>query len=93
LKYLKYKIINPIKYRNRGIIYKPWVLSLSSRITLITTSALALLGTAVFYANEYQNTLAEHNEFGKLVTALFGATTPRTAGFNTLDMNQLHFST
>ncbi len=28
-----------------------------------------------------------------MVTALFGAATPRTAGFNTVDMNQLHFST
>lgn len=93
IKYLKYKIITPLKHRDRSIVYKPWVLSLSSRITLITTSALTVLGTLVFYANEYYNTLEEHNGFGKFVTAFFGATTPRTAGFNTLDMNQLHFST
>ncbi|MEH6659509.1 TrkH family potassium uptake protein [Leeuwenhoekiella marinoflava] len=93
IKYLKYKIINPLKHPDRSIVYKPWILSLSSRITLITTSALTLIGTFVFYANEYHNTLEEHSGFGKFVTAFFGATTPRTAGFNTLDMNQLHFST
>jgi len=93
IKYLKYKIINPLKHPDRSIVYKPWILSLSSRITLITTSALTIIGTLVFYAIEYHNTLKEHSGFGKIVTALFGATTPRTAGFNTLDMNQLHFST
>nr|WP_317128251.1 potassium transporter TrkG [Leeuwenhoekiella polynyae] len=93
IKYLKYKVITPLKNRDRSIVYKPWVLSLSSRITLITTSALTVLGTLVFYINEYHNTLEEHDGFGKFVTAFFGATTPRTAGFNTLDMNQLHFST
>jgi trk system potassium uptake protein TrkH len=42
---------------------------------------------------EYNNTLAEHNDFGKIVTALFGATTPRTAGFNTIDMTAMTFPT
>ena len=93
LRYLKYKIIKPLLDRDHEIVYKPWLLSLSSRITLITTSSLLLIGTVLVYINEYSNTLAEHNGFGKVVTALFGAATPRTAGFNTVDMNQLHFST
>ncbi|MBA80509.1 MULTISPECIES: TrkH family potassium uptake protein [unclassified Leeuwenhoekiella] len=93
LRYLKYKIIKPILNRNQKIDYKPWLLSLSSRITLITTSSLLVIGTLLVYINEYSNTLAEHDGLGKFVTALFGAATPRTAGFNTVDMNQLHFST
>ena len=93
LRYLKYKIIKPILDRDHEIVYKPWLLSLSSRITLITTSSLLVVGTVLVYINEYSNTLAEHTGFGKVVTALFGAATPRTAGFNTVDMNQLHFST
>ena len=93
LRYLKYKIIKPLIDPNHRTVYKPWLLSLTSRITLITTSSLMVIGTVLFYINEYSNTLAEHSGFGKIVTALFGATTPRTAGFNTLDMNQLHFST
>jgi trk system potassium uptake protein len=46
-----------------------------------------------FYVLEYYNTLAEHTGFGKVVTALFGATTPRTAGFNTIDTASMTFPT
>ena len=52
-----------------------------------------MVGTLLFYLNEYSNTLAEHGTYGKIVTALFGATTPRTAGFNTVDTSALNFST
>ncbi|MFI8377276.1 TrkH family potassium uptake protein [Leeuwenhoekiella sp. NPDC079379] len=94
IKYLKYKIISPLLLgRTKTTIYKPWVLSLNSRITLITTGSLMAIGTVIFFFNEYNNTLVEHRGLGKFFTAFFGATTPRTAGFNTLDMNQLHFST
>ena len=65
--------------------YRPWVLNLNSRITLITTFSLTLGALVIFYFTEYNNTLAEHNGFGKIVTALFGAATPRTAGFNSID--------
>ena len=51
------------------------------------------MGTLGFYILEYNNTLAEHNWFGKIVTAFFGAATPRTAGFNTVDMQALNVST
>lgn len=73
--------------------YQPWVLNLNSRITLVTTITLTVIGTILFYINEYHNTLEEHKGIGKVVTALFGATTPRTAGFNSIDMGALEFST
>lgn len=94
LKFGKYFILNKILFFTNGVRkYKPWVLNLNSRITLITTIALTFIGTILFYLGEYHNTLAEHSEFGKIVTALFGATTPRTAGFNTVNMVDLNFST
>lgn len=94
IKYLKYFFTQKILYFfGKSQTYKPWVLNLNSRITLITTTVLTLFGTVVFYFNEYHNTLAEHNGIGKFVTALFGAATPRTAGFNTVDMTALNFST
>lgn len=94
IKYLKYFIGRKLFYLSgKHRIHKPWVLTLNSRITLITTLSLTILGTALFYINEYNNTLAEHGAFGKWVTALFGAATPRTAGFNTVDMASLNFST
>lgn len=94
LKYTKYFILNKVLFFYRGIRnYKPWVLTLNSRITLITTLSLTIVGTILFFVSEYDNVLAEHSGFGKVVTALFGAATPRTAGFNTVDMASLNFST
>ncbi|MFH4964916.1 potassium transporter TrkG [Gaetbulibacter sp. M235] len=93
LNYLKYKISLLINFSKLKQTYKPWVLNLNSRITLITTLTLSLVGFIVFYILEYNNTLAEHSGFGKIVTALFGATTPRTAGFNTVEMTTLAFPT
>lgn len=91
LKYVKYKIITLFSSKRRK--YRPWVLNLNSRITIATTLSISLVAFAVFYILEYKNTLAEHNGFGKIVTALFGATTPRTAGFNTIDTAAMAFPT
>ncbi|WP_026837112.1 TrkH family potassium uptake protein [Gillisia sp. JM1] len=93
LKYLKYKISTLFSLSSRKIKYKPWVLNINSRITLVTTLSLSLAAFVIFYFLEYNNTLAEHNGFGKMVTALFGATTPRTAGFNTIDTAAMEFPT
>lgn len=93
LKYLKYKISTLFSFKPGRIKYKPWVLNLNSRITLVTTISLSLVAFVIFYFLEYNNTLAEHNGFGKIVTALFGATTPRTAGFNTIDPAAMAFPT
>ncbi|SOC78735.1 potassium uptake protein, TrkH family [Salinimicrobium sediminis] len=74
-------------------VYTPWVISLNTRIVLATTSILLVVGTVLFYFFEYDNTLAEHTGFGKLVVSLFGAATPRTAGFNSVDTSALNFPT
>ncbi len=94
LKYIKYFMKKYI-FRFSGLKHhdKPWVLTINSRITLMTTSILTFVGTVYFYINEYHNTLNEHQGIGKFITALFGAATPRTAGFNSIDMGALHFST
>lgn len=91
LTYIRYKITTLKIFNNTTNVHKPWVLNLNSRITLITTISITVVGTIIFYFLEYNNTLAEHGEFGKLVTALFGATTPRTAGFNSIDSAAMTF--
>lgn len=94
IKYLKYFVSRKIFYfTGKKLSHKPWVLNLNSRITLVTTTVLTVVGTILFYINEFNNTLAEHKGVGKFITALFGAATPRTAGFNTVDMTALNFST
>lgn len=93
-------IVSYLKYRAKQLFsfskemnYRPWVLNLNSRIALITSAFLTAGGFIAFYALEYHNTLGRHDEAGKLITAFFGAVTPRTAGFNTVDTASLLFPT
>lgn len=93
LKYLKHILIRYVfQFANKSYHYKPWILTLSNKINLVTTLLLIILGTSVIYVKEYYNVLNGHTAIGKFVTALFTATTPRTAGFNSIDFSQLHFS-
>lgn len=69
------------------------IINVNTRIVLITTLILIVSGTVLLYIFEYNNTLAEHNQFGKIVTAFFGSVTTRTAGFNTVDNSALAIPT
>lgn len=74
--------------------YQPWLLSINSRITLIMTGALLLIGLIGVMIFEYNGILVEHSTwYGKLISAFFTAATPRTAGFNNSDMDALAFPT
>lgn len=78
--------------RKQDLQFQPWIVNINTRIVLITTMVLTVLGTFLFFISEYNNTLSEHTVWGKLVTAFFSATTPRTAGFNSIDFSAAHFS-
>ncbi|WP_198329320.1 TrkH family potassium uptake protein [Psychrobacter cibarius] len=94
LRYLRYRAERLIYRHDQRYVYRPWLLNINSRITLITTGALLLIGLIGVMIFEYNNVLADHTSFfGKLVTGLFTASTPRTAGFNTVDMGGLAFPT
>ncbi|MEZ4970850.1 MAG: potassium transporter TrkG [Flavobacteriaceae bacterium] len=93
LNYVKHKFQNLFRFQSTNKTYKPWVLNINSRITLITTLSLTAIAFILFLILEYNNTLAEHSVYGKIVNALFGAATPRTAGFNSVDMTALTFPT
>ncbi len=93
LEYLRYRFINMFLKKKANQTYRPWVLNINSRITLVTTLSLTAVAFVLYFILEYQHTLADHSFFGKIVTALFGAATPRTAGFNSVDMTALTFPT
>ncbi|WP_198331693.1 TrkH family potassium uptake protein [Psychrobacter aquimaris] len=94
LRYLRDLAERLIYRHDQRYIYRPWLLNINSRITLITTGALLLVGLIGVMIFEYNNVLADHTSFfGKLVTGLFTAATPRTAGFNVIDMGELTFPT
>lgn len=66
-------------------------LSLHTKIVLITTGSLILGGFILIFALEYNNpgTIGNFTLGEKIVASLFHSITPRTAGFNTLDLNAL----
>jgi trk system potassium uptake protein len=88
VEYFRYWIKKTI-VRNKKALYRPWVFNINSRINLITALSLIIVATLLFYRLEAQHTLAAHKGWGKWIVALFEATTPRTAGFNNIDMSQL----
>ena len=95
LRYMRYRA-ERLMYRSvdQRCDYQPWLLNINSRITLITTGALLLVGLIGVMLFEYNNVLADHTSFlGKLITGFFTAATPRTAGFNVVDMGELAFPT
>lgn len=90
---IKDRIVPFFTKEEQGPYSVPWVVNLNSRIVMITTGVLLLVGSTIFFIFEYNNALAEHQGIGKLITAVFSAATPRTAGFNTVDISGLNFST
>ncbi|PPK86039.1 Trk-type K+ transport system membrane component [Neolewinella xylanilytica] len=93
LKYFRYKLAQLLFRRTDPVRHRPWLLNLNSRINLVTTASLFTIGFLAYFILEYDATLADRTPFGKVVTALFGGATPRTAGFNTVDMTALTFPT
>lgn len=72
------------------ITYKAWVIGFNTRLVFYTSLFLIILGTLSHLMFDYNHSLAEHPTWwGKLVTAFFAGVTPRTAGFNTIDMSGL----
>lgn len=69
------------------------LITTNSKIVLATTGVLLLIGFFTYFFFEYDATLAGLPWYGKIATSFFGAVTPRTAGFNTVDMAALSLPT
>ena len=68
----------------------PRVVNLSTRLVLLSTAFLILVGTAAILVFEWNHGLAEHASYwGRFSAAFFTGVTPRTAGFNVLDTGSL----
>jgi trk system potassium uptake protein len=64
-------------------------LSLHTKIVLMTTGILILTGAALFYLFEADHILKGVSGPTQLLDSLFQSITPRTAGFNTVDIGKL----
>lgn len=67
-------------------------LSLHSKVVLATTGILILVGTLLLFLGEYDHALKDMPLGTKLLAAYFQSVSPRTAGFNTIDLNSLFLS-
>ncbi|WP_343075163.1 TrkH family potassium uptake protein [Actinopolyspora biskrensis] len=69
--------------------------SLHARITLAGYGLIALVGVVAITGLEWNNpaTLGAMDTDGRLLTGLFHGLTPRTAGFNTLDVGEMQPAT
>lgn len=69
-------------------------LSLHSKIVIMMTVSLILVGFVLFFIMEYNNpnTLQPLKFQDKVVAAMFQSVTTRTAGFNTIDLSQMYDS-
>jgi trk system potassium uptake protein TrkH len=70
----------------RGVQKK---LSVHTKIVLITTTLLILSGTLLFYLFERNHIIKDVPFQNKILASLFQAITPRTCGFNTVDIGLL----
>lgn len=62
---------------------------LHTKIVLFTTAILILGGTVIFYIIEYNHSMASFSIIERILASLFQSITPRTAGFNTINLSQL----
>ncbi len=62
---------------------------LNSYLVLTTTATLLVIGAIGFYFLERNGVLAGQSTTGTIVSTMFNSVTPRTAGFNNIDMSLL----
>lgn len=59
--------------------------SLHTKIVIISTTALTVIGTVLFFIFEYNAACMDMPLKTRILTSIFNSVTPRTAGFNTVD--------
>jgi len=79
-------VIHEVFYRLKGSERK---LSLHTKLVLITTGVLILGGAILFYFFERNHVIQNMPLQTQILASLFQSVTPRTAGFNTVDIGQL----
>ncbi|MDF2949364.1 MAG: potassium uptake protein TrkH family [Sedimentibacter sp.] len=71
------------------------MLTLHSKLVLIITGVLLVSGTAIMFALEHDNpgTMGNLDMSGKINASIFQAVNPRTAGYNTVPIENLRMAT
>ncbi len=69
--------------------YNPGRLTLHTKLVLLMTVCLILIGFVAFFISEYNHTMRDFSFLERLLASMFQSVTTRTAGFNTIDNAQL----
>ncbi len=77
-------IIDVLNYRKRKALFT------HTKLALLTTAVLLAAGTLLIFLFEHDNMLKGLSPWGMFMASFFQSATPRTAGFNTLDIAHLH---
>jgi len=64
-------------------------LSVHTKIVIITTAILILSGAILFYIFEWNHIIRDVPVLNRILASFFQSVTPRTAGFNTVDIGAL----
>jgi trk system potassium uptake protein len=93
--FIKYKCLSVISIFRSGRKkdFIPMMISVNSRLVIYTTFFLLFVGTVFFFLFERDHTLQGMELSGKIAHSFFGSVTPRTAGFNSVNMGQLSIAT
>ncbi|MCB0675704.1 MAG: hypothetical protein KDC32_02075 [Saprospiraceae bacterium] len=90
--YLKSRLLKWLDRMSvRKIRYSPpkRIISINTVIVVNTTLFLIVAAWGLYFAFEYDHSLREYPFWGKVAASFFGAVTPRTAGFNSVDLSEL----
>ena len=79
--------------KQKHYIHRPHIINVYTYIVMLSTAILLVVGTGIYFFTEKDNTLAGMPFIGKLASSFFSAVTPRTAGFNIVNMNSLTTTT
>ncbi len=93
--YIKFKLLSLfslIKFGQRKD-YIPLMININSRLVIYTTLFLIITGTVFFFLFENHSSLEGMSLSGKIAHSFFGSVTPRTAGFNSVNMAGLTVAT
>ncbi|MEU6944897.1 potassium transporter TrkG [Streptomyces sp. NPDC046316] len=84
-----------LRHRNRARTTGRRNWTLHTKLTVITSMVLLVVGTVLTGLLEWTNpaTLGAYDVWGKLLNSFFYSSMSRTAGFNSLDIGALHSST
>ena len=89
---LKHYLRNKLKQlvgRQARYHHQPKIINLHTKLVVYTTLILLVVGTIFFGIFEYHNTLKDLPWYGVLAESFFGSVTPRTAGFNSVNMGAI----